>query len=188
MKKLALFFIVICTMSWVSIAYAESDLIEGLEENMETLWLKNYFTQEQMDDMVEQQQQAFIDSFYSYPWSITETMWGVNGLTQEETLYYHLKQRLPHPKDGIRVYLMNTNLKFAKQYMYYDDFEYLISDNYYWIVPQTREDCYSTYNQNGKFGRVAIRKMDSIISVLEKEIVDFLRDYDKINLLLAEKK
>lgn len=188
MKKILLFFTLIYVMLCVNIAYADkNELIDGLEENMETLWLKNYFTQEQMDDMVEQQQQMFIDNFYTYPWSITQTMWGVHGLNQEETLEYHLDQRYPHPNEGIRVYLMNTNLKYAKQYMHNENFKYLINDNYYWIVPQTRETCYSAYNQKGKFGRVAIRKMDSIISILEKEIVDFLKDYDRINVLLTEK-
>ena len=185
MKKVLLFIMLICTMFYANIAYAENELIDGLEENMETLWLKNYFTQEQMDDMVEQQQQAFINEFYALTWPQAQTVWGVNGLNQEETLAYHLILQRLHPKNGIRVYLTRTDFKYAKQYLQNNQIDYLISDDYYWILPQTRDGVYKRFTKDGKYERIA-GVSSILISVLPTECVEFLKDYNNINFMLAQ--
>lgn len=42
---------------------ANDELIPGLQESLDRLWFKNNFTQEQMDDMVEQWEKYFTNSF-----------------------------------------------------------------------------------------------------------------------------
>ena len=188
MKKVLLLIALMCAIISVNIVYAETELIDGLEENMETLWLKNYFTQEQMDDMVEQQQQAFTDYFYSLTWSQAQTVWNnPKGLTQEQMLEYQLNYEKPRIENGMRIYLMNTNLKYARQYLQHEQFGYIISNNYYWIAPQQGEEMfYERFKADGTYGNVKVRNKDAVIGVLEEEIVNFLKDYDRINVLLTE--
>lgn len=192
MKKFALFFMVICAMFCGSTIYAESDLIDGLEENMETLWLKNYFTQEQMDDMVEQFQQAFTEQFYKLTWPQAQTVWkNPKGLTQEEMLEYQLSIQSPQPKKGLKVYRLNTNFKYAKQYLQNEQFNYLVSDNYYyWIAPRVeRGQFYESFMNNGEYkkrGASGEEKMP--ITHIPVESIAFIKDYSNLNDLLVEKK
>lgn len=153
MKKVLLFIMLICTMFYANIAYAENELIDGLEENMETLWLKNYFTQEQMNDMNEQQQ-AFKEMFYSLTWTQAQTVWKKpRGLTQDEMFEYQLNEQRVNISEGVRVYRLNTNFKYAKQYLQNEQFNYLVSDNYYyWIAPRIeRQQFYEAFMSNGEY-------------------------------------
>lgn len=153
MKKLLMLINIILLLSATSVL-AESDLIDGLEENMETLWLKNYFTQEQMDDMVEQFQQAFTEQFYKLTWPQAQTVWkNPQKLTQEEMLEYQLSIQSPQPEKGIKVYRLNTNFKYAKQYLQNEQFNYLVSDNYYyWIAPRRDDERgYKAFMSNGDY-------------------------------------
>ena len=148
MKKVLLFIALTCAIISVNTVYAETELIDGLEENMETLWLKNYFTQEQMDNMVEQQQRAFTEEFYKLTWPQAQTVWGVRDLNQEETLEYHLALQRLHPENGLKVHFTKTDFKYAKQYLQNNQIDYLISDDYYWILPQTRVGVYKRFTKD----------------------------------------
>ncbi len=191
MKRYVLMLISVILIGTLNIS-AEDNTIEGLTECWETLWMKNYFTEEQMEDMVQQQQQAFTDSFFSYPWSITQTMWGVSGLNQEETLAYHLEMEKPNPNEGLRVYMLETDFKYAKQYHQAKNLKYLISDAYYWIAPKKRENVYTKYTKTGEHEKVIAEMRDSgknivLVDVLPAESAEFLKDYDRIAELMKEK-
>ena len=186
MKKVLLFIALTCAIISVNTVYAETELIDGLEENMETLWLKNYFTQEQMDNMVEQQQRAFTEEFYKLTWPQAQTVWGVRDLNQEETLEYHLALQRLHPENGLKVHFTKTDFKYAKQYLQNNQIDYLISDDYYWILPQTRDGVYKRFTKDGKYERI-VGETSILISVLPNESVEFLKDYNNINFMLAQK-
>ena len=89
MKKIisALITIITLSINFQIPTMANEFEIEGLEENLEQLWFKNYFTQEQVYEMEEQLKQDFTEYFMSFPWNIGQTIWKKpQGLTQEEML------------------------------------------------------------------------------------------------------
>lgn len=169
--------------------FAEGDLIDGLEENMETLWLKNYFTQEQMDDMVEQYKQGFTEEFYKLTWPQAQTVWKKpQGLTQEEMLAYQLSIQSPQPEKGLKVYMLNTKFKYAKQYFQNGQIDYLISDNYYWIAPQVGDERgYVVFMKNGEYKNGSPGEKKMPITYIPVKSIEFIKDYSNLNDLLKNR-
>jgi len=120
--------------------------IEGLQEKMDNLWLINHFTQEQMNGIVEQLRDGYIEHFWSMPW---ETRIGYEWRDiqypddPEAELAHRLEKFLVEPEKGLRVTQLHYVFKYANQYAQTDNFEYSFDDNTYWSVP--RSDTNSSY-------------------------------------------
>ena len=75
MKKLIS--LILCTillsLNTVCVTASENN-IEGLQECLDALWMKNYYTEEQFDEMREKWKADFTEEFWRTPWEIRHIM------------------------------------------------------------------------------------------------------------------
>ncbi len=155
MKRIAAFIISVFVLSMSISALAEAGDIEGFDEKFESLLMKNYFSQEQLESM----HQERLDDFNNRIWAhwlenIRENPWDKLTETEEEeyALFYKQYAADLDYNNGAKINFMLTN-KYIFQYAEEGLLKYLLSDKYYWVVRNYNSGTYY-YNEEGEYQQV----------------------------------
>ena len=170
----------------------ETETVAGLQEKMEALRMKNNFSQEELDGMVQQWKDWYTEIFYQTPWEARKSLdwrW-IKYDNEAEELAYRLETYKPDPEKGYLISCLITE-RYAEQYANNNHFDYLFSDETYWIAPAyflgnrfyTREGILSEngvpYSQK--------ETSNTYINVLSESMMDYLENTDNIEKQLLEK-
>ena len=170
----------------------EQGTVAGLQEKMDALWMKNNFSQEELNEMVQQWKDWYTEIFYQTPWEARKSLdwrW-IKYDNEAEELAYRLETYKPDPEKGYLISCLITE-RYAEQYANNNHFGYLISDEPYWIAPAyflgnrfyTREGILSENGVPTPYGR----ERNAYITGLSDATLDFLKNTDNTEQLLLEK-
>lgn len=206
MKKIISFVLCMCfLLSSITVVTSEENSgISGLQENLDKLWMKNNFTPEQMDNMIEQWKQAFTKEFMRIEWDRWQDMSSqynpnIINATQDEELSTQINLQKPIPEQGLRVTNLNGSAKYMSEYAQHGEFEYKFSDTTYWIVanapgkfplirglfldyPHEKQSYCTAFTADGN---LMSADQENIINITV-DAIQFLNNWSKISGLLNE--
>ena len=123
--------------------FAEEEII-GLDENLDELLMRNYFTQEELDEMEKEYMEYYSDLAYNTIIPGRHEMQKMQTGSIEEEHALIMEQVRIKIKDGLRISHF-SNAIYSDQYAQEGCFEYLFSSQEYWRAPLVRNG-----NANGR--------------------------------------
>ncbi|MBO5452860.1 MAG: S-layer homology domain-containing protein [Clostridia bacterium] len=170
-------------------ASAQEQEVKGLHENLEGLWMKNNFSEEELtaldEHYTEYTSSYLTDIYIPLAFKIPKN----RTSTPEEEYELLMHEAVLDYNKAVKVSLLNTKY-YYKQYAENGTFGYLL-DNYYWYVKkkyiwngdqnfEANGNILSYYAWNQKYPT-------GYPMYLSDEALDFLRNEEKIKALILEK-
>lgn len=133
------------------VAFAETE-IKGLEENLDELLMRNYFTQEELAEMEKEYMEFYSEFALNTIIPGRQEMGKMQTNNVEEEYVLIMEQEKATFNDGLRVSNF-LNYSYGDQYAKGGCFKYLFSEKEYWSVPIIRTgngNSRTKYKINGK--------------------------------------
>ena len=200
MKKIisTILSILITFISIQTTIFAEEQQVEGLHEKLNTLFIKNNFTEEQLTNM----KQQIIDDFderWDGRWKGLKAL-GKNKSNNEKLEYeYRLNEIMPDFDYSFLITLLKENAllekyptQYIKKYTVGKIFNYLFDNKQYWTVA-TLDGTFGAlrFDLNGnriKDMKEILGSAGYILLILDKNHINFLKDEKNIHDMLLKEK
>lgn len=144
MKKVITFILSLSMLLLNTVVFAEEDQLKGFDEKYENLFMRNYFSKEQLDEINQAQLDDFNNRIWAHWLEEIRKEPGAKITDSEENeydLFYKMYIDGVDSNNGIKVNYMLSN-KYMFQYADAGELNYLLSDKYYWVV---QNDQYGIY-------------------------------------------
>ncbi len=192
MKKVLLTLISIILVISSASVFANEE-IEGLNENLDELLMKNYFTYEQFDEMNKEYMEYYEDYLLNeYIPQRQRVNKMETGSVEEEFRLLMNEAELVY-EDGLRVSHF-ADYKYDYQYMKSKCFEYLFSDKEYWSVP-LKKNAIATSSSKFKINGIRIKDYEAFKEFIgfennrlmgQKRVLKLIEEKNTIKNLLIE--
>lgn len=191
MKRFVMVLICISMLLSLTAVWAEeTEILPGLSENLDELWLRNHATQEEMDVMLQEWREWYTASFWEIPWELRKSVeWRLISKddTAEEILEQRLKGYKPDFQNGYFASSVNIEFKYVKQYVNANCFEYLLNENSYWAVPYHFDyAAIWTFNINKNLIRGSFPQDDWQALIIQYDSIEWLNNKENISKELRE--
>jgi hypothetical protein len=192
MKKMFAF--VLCFVLAISLAgttFTDTEVqVAGLAERLNALWLRNNFTQAQIEEMDRQYLEWFNEGWEGLLKGLKATGKMEYRDDDEKEYQYRLELARLDYDTGLLVSLLN-NRRYAKQYAESGSFSYLFADKKFWNVHlQSRATAGARFLEDATFlngkDHVTILGGPTTIAI-PIAAMDFLKDSTRIEQMLLEK-
>ncbi len=158
-------------------------VIAGLQENLNELWMKNYFVQDEMDSMVAEWEARFTEEFWASPWALRQSIeWRlITYDNPEDELAFRIEQHRPDLMNAVRITPTYTT-KYIRKYVNYDVLEYLFDSEEYWSAYSTPTS--SKWTSGGCAFSLTGEVLNRYMITLTTDVIEFLQDTGQIQQLL----
>ena len=171
--------------------YAD-DEVEGLHEKLSALFMENYFTEEEFEEINNKYLQDFSEYLLNEHLPARQQLGKMEtgSMEEEYALEMEKAKTLLDYSNGMRISLLLTN-KYTKQYSETENFSYLFSGDEFWGVPDFNRESGSilaTFDLQGNHISITEEFDVSYYGIIiPKEAIDLMREETPIRDMLLEK-
>ena len=179
MKKAITFILSLLMLSLNTVTFAKEDQLKGFDEKYENLFMRNYFSKEQLTEINQLQLDDFNNRIWAHWLEEIREEPGAKITQNEETEYawfYKMYVEGADSSNGAKVNYILSN-KYMFQYADAGNIDYLLSDKNYWMVQNYNFARYY-YDENGIFKDEITEIFDDshaskfLISKMSRQIFD----------------
>lgn len=171
--------------------YAD-DEVEGLHEKLSALFMENYFTEEEFEEINNKYLQDFSEYLLNEHLPARQQLGKMETGSMEEEYALEMEEArtLLDYSNGMRVSLLATR-KYTEQYAETGNFSYLFSGDEFWGVPDFNRESGSilaTFDLQGN--HISVTEEFNISyggMILPKEAIDLMREETPIRDMLLER-